>query len=298
MTEQNSPSTKGSALPLLLGILLLVVIGVGGWYFLGRDGGTGAGDTIAAGESRIPEQSPSSELDPGSAPQENTVVEPIVPDTSVPVETQSEGATTDGSAGENPVVDSGPVTIDVAKAMGTRAIGNPQAPVKIIEYASLTCSHCAHFHNDVLPDLKTKYIDTGKVYLEFREFPLNDPALKATLTARCLPEDKYESFISLLFKTQDHWAAGIDYMSALKQNAKLAGMSDATFEACHNEPQLKLAVAENMQQAKDKWNISATPTFIVNDGAETISGAQPLEEFERVFRKVTGDAVGSVPAVE
>lgn len=190
------------------------------------------------------------------------------------------------------------VKFDVEKVFAPRTIGNADAPIKIIEYASLTCSHCAHFHNDVLPELKSKYIDTGKVFFEFREFPLNDPALKASLTARCLPEDKYEGFVGLLFKTQEHWAGGLDYMAALKQNAKLAGMSDATFEACQADPALKTKIAELMQAGQDKWKISSTPTFIINDGAETISGAQPLTEFERVFRKISGDAVGEAPAVE
>lgn len=188
--------------------------------------------------------------------------------------------------------------IDIDTVFAPRTIGNPEAPIKIVEYASLTCSHCAHFHNDVLPALKSKYIDTGKVFFEFREFPLNDPALKAALTARCLPADKYEGFVGLLFKTQEHWAGGLDYMSALRQNAKLAGMSDATFDACHDKAELKTKMAETMQQAQDQWKISATPTFVINNGAEIISGARPIAEFERVFRKVSGDAVGEVPAVE
>ncbi len=199
---------------------------------------------------------------------------------------------------EIPAASTEPVKIDIAKAFSPRTLGSADAPIKIVEYASLTCSHCAHFHNDVLPELKTKYIDTGKVFIEFREFPLNDPALKATLTARCLPEDKYEGFVNLLFKTQDHWAGGLDYMNALRQNAKLAGMSDATFDACQADPDMKLKVADGMKTAQEKWKISATPTFVINDGAETISGAQPLAEFERVFRKVSGDAVGEAPKVE
>jgi protein-disulfide isomerase len=150
----------------------------------------------------------------------------------------------------------------------------------------------------VLPALKAKYIDTGKVQFEFREFPLNDPALRGALAARCLPQDKYEGFVTLLFKTQENWAGGLDYVNALKQNAKLAGMSDATFEACQSNGELKTKMAEAMQVAQDKWKISATPTFIINDGAEVISGAQPLAEFERVFRKLSGDAVGEAPAVE
>lgn len=195
-----------------------------------------------------------------------------------------------------PVAEAAP--LDIETVFAPRAIGNPEAPIKVIEYASLTCSHCAHFHNDVLPALKSKYIDTGKVYFEFREFPLNDPALKAAITARCLPVDKYEGFVGLLFKTQNHWAAGLEYMAALRQNAKLAGMSDATFDACHAEPAFKTKMAEHMQQAQDQWKISSTPTFIINDGAEILSGARPVAEFERIFRKVSGDAVGQVPAVE
>lgn len=206
-------------------------------------------------------------------------------DTSTPTET------TTATSGEK-------ITIDAAKAFEPRTLGQPDAPIKIVEYASLTCSHCAHFHNDVLPELKSKYIDTGKVFFEFREFPLNDPALRASLAARCLPKDKYEGFTSLLFKTQEHWAGGLDYMSALKQNAKLAGMSEDTFQACQDDPVLKEKMAAAMQEAQDKWKISATPTFIINDGAEIISGAQAITEFERVFRKVTNDAVGGAAVAE
>lgn len=188
--------------------------------------------------------------------------------------------------------------IDVAKIMAVRSLGNKNAPIKIYEYASLTCSHCAHFHNDIFPALKEKYIDTGKVYFEFRDFPLNDPALKAVITARCLPEDKYVPFISLLFKTQDQWASGLNYMPALKQNSKLAGLGDGEFEACQDNNDIKLKIADSMKEAQDKYKIEATPTFILNDGKETISGAVPLEEFERVFRKVSNNAIGQAPAVE
>lgn len=191
-----------------------------------------------------------------------------------------------------------PASVDVAKAMSVRSIGNKEAPIKIYEYASLTCSHCAHFHNDIFPALKEKYIDTGKVYFEFRDFPLNDPALKAVITARCLPEDKYVPFIGLLFKTQDQWASGVSYMPSLKQNSKLAGLSEGAFEACQENNDIKLKIADSMKQAQEKWKIEATPTFIINDGQETISGAVPLEEFERVFRKVSNDSIGQAPAVK
>jgi protein-disulfide isomerase len=212
---------------------------------------------------------------------------------AAPEDTTAHTATEQGVGASLP-----PALMDVDKVMGIRAIGNKNAPIKIIEYASMTCSHCAHFHNDVLPVLKEKYIDAGSVYFEFREFPLNDPALKATITARCLPEDKYESFVSLLFKTQDQWAGGVDYMAALKQNSRLAGLSEEHFQACQDSASIKAKIAERMQEAQDKWKIESTPTFIINDGQEIIKGAMPVEEFERVFRKVSNNVIGGAPAVE
>ena len=288
MTKAHS-SVRGSAIPVILLVVSVIAIGFGAWFYVSKvqpapgealEAQTDEGAPVIA-ESAMPTPADM------NAPQSDAGV-PVSADDALAPATET---TTDSASAEK-------VTIDVAKAMGTRSIGDANAPIKIIEYASLTCSHCAHFHNDILPALKTKYVDTGKVYIEFREFPLDDAALKGTLTARCLPEDKYESFVSLLFKNQEQWAHNVDYMTSLKQNAKLAGMSDATFEACHNEPMLKMQIAESMQTGKDKWKISATPTFIINDGAETVQGAQPLENFERVFRKITNGAVGEAPAVE
>lgn len=285
MTKAH-PSVRGSAIPVILLVLSIVAIGIVGWLYTTKvmpDADEAVLSQTDEGAPLLAESTMPMAEDQAAAPSTDAGV-PVPAD-------QALNETPEAATGEA-------VTIDVAKAMAPRAIGNPNAPVKMIEYASLTCSHCAHFHNTILPGLKEKYIDTGKVYLEFREFPLDDAALKGALTARCLPEDKYAGFISMLFKNQEQWARNVDYMNALKQNAKLAGMSDATFEACHNEPMLKLQIAESMQAGKDQWKISATPTFIINDGAETIQGAQPLENFERVFRKITNGAVGEAPAVE
>ena len=290
-------STAGNG--LLVGLAIVAIIGAAvlGLYFYNKQMPMDAlpeTAEIATDTSMPVEDNVATDAQGNAIPDRQQVVEP----TETPTAETSEPAPAAEDTTSTVAAPAEAGTIDIEKVFAPRAIGSIDAPIKIIEYASLTCSHCAHFHNDVLPELKSKYIDTGKVYLEFREFPLNDPALKAALTARCLPESKYESFVGLLFKTQEHWAGSLDYMPALKQNAKLAGMSDATFEACHAEPALKEKMAQSMQAAQDKWKISATPTFIVNDGAEVISGAQPLAEFERVFRKVSGDAVGAAPAVE
>lgn len=285
MTKRQN-ATSGSALPVILIVLILAAVGVGAWLYMSK-APKDAATPVVADVADVPAEIVT---ETAEIAEDVPVAEPNTPSTPSAAETATAPATE--------AAPEGPVTVDVAKSMAVRAIGNPNAPIKMIEYASLTCSHCAHFHNDILPELKTKFIDTGKVYLEFREFPLNDPALKATIAARCLPEDKYESFVGLLFKTQDQWAGGLDYMQALRQNAKLAGLSDATFDACQNSAELKAAVAAKMQEAQDKWKLSSTPTFVINEGAEIISGAQPVAEFERLFRKVSGGAVGDAPAVE
>jgi protein-disulfide isomerase len=190
-----------------------------------------------------------------------------------------------------------PFVLNVADAMAARAIGNPNAPVKIVEYASMTCSHCADFNQNVLPELKTKLIDTGKVYLEFQEFPLNAPALDAALLARCLPADRYESFTGLLFKTQEDWTTRPDYITVLKQNAKLAGLSEEGADTCLKSTELRQAIGERIQKATDEWKISSTPTFVVNGGAEFIRGAMPVEEFERIVAKIEG-APEAAPATD
>lgn len=279
----RKPTQNGNALPLVLGIILIAAVGYGGWMFITNN------NTHTTIDQALQEATPTIEAPVTDATSEDQSATTELPSSAPSTET-APAATADTAAAAS--------TFDITKALSVRSVGNINAPIKIIEFASLTCSHCAHFHNDIYPELKTKYVDTGKVYIEFREFPLNDPALKATMAARCLPEDKYDSFVSLLFKTQDHWATGIGYMDALRQNAKLAGMSDETFDACVGSNEFKLAIADKMQKAQDEWKIAATPTFIINDGAETISGAVPVTEFERVFRKVSGDAVGEAPKVE
>lgn len=171
----------------------------------------------------------------------------------------------------------------VQKMMGVRGIGDPNAPIKVVEYSSLTCGHCAHFHKDVLEQIKTNYIDTGKVYLSFKEFPLNQPALDASLILRCMPEDKFVSFMSLLFSEQDKWASSDDYLNILKQNAKLAGLGEKDIDGCLANEELKKQILSHMQAGQNQYKIQSTPSFAVNDGARVIVGAQPYEFFQKTF---------------
>lgn len=277
----RKPTQSGSA--VLFGLVLVILIaGIVGWFVLKKD------TTNELVSSEISQASDDAQAEQHDHSHDAPEVQPLPPEENAP----------DASSVYVPSEPSVAGPVDVNRVMSTRAIGNPNAPIHIIEFASLTCSHCAHFHNDVLPKLKEKYVNTGKVYIEFREFPLNDPALKATITARCLPAERYDGFVSLLFKNQEKWANGVDYMSYLKQNAKLAGLSDEQFQACQDNGEIKTRLASVMQDAQDRWKISATPTFIINNGAQTISGAQPLENFERAFRAVTSGVVGEAPKVE
>ncbi len=167
--------------------------------------------------------------------------------------------------------------------LGKRGVGNPLAPVVVREFFSLTCNHCANFHKDVYPALKERYIDTGKIYFIFEEFPLNGPALYGSMIARCMPEERYGQFITLLLENQDQWAFGGDFKTALKQNAALTGMGEEEFEACFNNKELQQDMATNIKNASENWKISSTPSFVFNDGERILRGAQNIEQFERVY---------------
>lgn len=199
----------------------------------------------------------------------------------VVLRTQASAGTTDGKSLPGAVRGT---TVDVDAAMADRVLGDPKAPVTIDEYASLTCSHCAHFSKTTFDKLKEEYIDTGKVKFIYHDFPLNAPALEAAMVARCLPADKYFQFIKFLFETQEQWAFSKDYSASLKQNSKLLGLSEEKYDACVNDEMLKARLVTVMQKASDDLEIQSTPTFIVNgDPKARISGALPLDAFKKVI---------------
>ena len=162
----------------------------------------------------------------------------------------------------------------------TYAMGNPDAPIKIKEFASLSCPHCADFHTGTLPQVKKELIDTGKVYFEFVNFPLNAPAMDGALVALCMPEERYNQFISFLFEQQAKWAFDANYRSILKQNAKLLGASEEKLEACLADEGKKQEIVKAMQDASAQYGIQSTPSFVVND-TTTIGGALPFDEFKK-----------------
>lgn len=176
---------------------------------------------------------------------------------------------------------------------GVRGVGNPNAPIKIQEFFSLTCNHCANFYKDEYPIIKTNLIDTGKVYFVYEEFPLNGPALYGSMIARCLPQERYNGFIDILLTTQDKWAFSGDFKEALKQNAKLAGMSEEEFDTCFSNTELQKAIATNIQEASEVWKVNSTPSFVINDGERIIYGAQPAANFEKLVEQLTNGTTSS-----
>ncbi len=171
---------------------------------------------------------------------------------------------------------------------GEIVLGKADAPVTIIEYASMTCPHCANFHNKVLPALKEKYIDTGKVKLAFREFPLDGVALRASMLARCGGEAKVVGFIDILFKQQASWATSEDPLGALARVARLGGMSQATFDACLADETLMKQLVQSRQDGSVKYDIKGTPSFII-DG-KTHDGDIEIEDFDKLLKPLLPDA--------
>lgn len=171
---------------------------------------------------------------------------------------------------------------DVLKAgvLEDKGLGDPNAPVKIVEYMSLTCPHCATFHNTTFEEVKTKYIDTGKVYFIVREFPFDPRAAAAFMLARCAPPQQYFPFISVLMKQQQSWATAQDARGALLQISKLAGFSQETFEACLTNQKLLDDVNATMQRGATEFGVNSTPTFIIN--GKKYAGALSIESMSAI----------------
>ena len=165
-----------------------------------------------------------------------------------------------------------------------RVLGKPDAPVTIVEYASLTCPHCAHFAKDVLPKLKSNWIDSGKAKLVMRPFPLDEPALRAEMVARCAPPAKYYPLIETLFETQDTWAISKDWRSALERTARLAGISKKDFDACLANKAVEDMVVSSRLVAATQLGVNSTPSFFVN--GNKFEGAPTEQAFEQALSAV------------
>jgi len=158
-----------------------------------------------------------------------------------------------------------------------RILGDPDAPVTIIEYASLTCPHCAQFHTEVLPQLKERYIAPGKVRLIYRDFPLDQTALAAAALAHCAGPARYFSMLDVLFETQSNWARAGDPIAALKRLGKLGGLTEQEMAACLADEELTDGILRQRLAGQNEYDIGSTPTFIIDGKA--YPGSRDVEEF-------------------
>ncbi len=173
--------------------------------------------------------------------------------------------------------------VAIEDAMSEMALGSADAPVTMIEYSSLGCPHCAAFHRDTLPRIKKEYIDTGKLRLVFRDFPLGAPALAASMIARCSGPRKYFGFIEILFRSQAQWSRSKNPLEALTRVSRFGGMTEADVEACLKYQPLLESIRKGAETAQKNHQITSTPTFLI--AGEMISGAQPFDTFKKAIDK-------------
>jgi len=158
-------------------------------------------------------------------------------------------------------------------------LGRPDAPVAVVEYSSLGCSHCAAFHATVLPRLKTNYIDTGKVRWTVRDFPLGQMPLAGAVTARCAGPNGYLPLLDTLFRTQESWMSSADPIVSLERLARQAGIDKKRFDDCLDDRKLVDGIIARAREVEKI--VSGTPTFLV-DG-ERVVGMTPYEEFAAIL---------------
>ena len=165
-------------------------------------------------------------------------------------------------------------------------IGNEDAKITIIEYASLSCSHCADFHVNTLETLKKEYIDTGKVRMVFRDYPFNYPALLGSMVLRCIPENYRYDYMNALFKLQPDWVnkKNKKTIQELYKIMQSGGMTKEEYDACIYNTELEYEILEGVMEAQNQFNIKSTPSFIIN--GKLIEGNKSIKEFRQIIDKI------------
>ena len=175
----------------------------------------------------------------------------------------------------------GPVSaniVDTIEALEEKSLGKPDAPIKMIEFASLTCGHCARFHNEVMPTIKEKYINNGKIFFTYKDFPLDKFALKASIISRCSGNKNYFSFLDVFYKKQSSWTRSQDPFKSLLKIAKIGGLKDEEIKVCVGNKSIEDGLLKDRLQSSKKYDITATPTIYLN--GKKYTGDLTLEALE------------------
>lgn len=192
--------------------------------------------------------------------------------TSRPASVISDGATSAGGT---------PAEMLVAGPLGEVSIGDPNAPNTVIEYASLTCSHCRTFHEQTYGAFKEKYIDTGKVHFILREYPLDPLATAAIVVARCAPKEQFFPLVDLLFEKQREWAFVQNPSEALFNLVRQTGFTQETFRTCLTNQEILDGVRWVQNRGSKEFGVNSTPTFFIN--GTKAEGAQTLEQLDQAL---------------
>ena len=199
------------------------------------------------------------------------------------------------SAGQDPAGQDGAASGDVETVQSgdvgqvgddEHVLGDPDAPITIIEYSSLTCPHCASFHQDTLPKLKQEWIEPGKAKLVFRHYPLDRLALAGALVANCFEGERFFAVMDMMFAQQRQWSRADNPGQALQRIASQAGMDNETFNQCLSDQQEAEKILNRQQVGRDQGDVQSTPTFLI-DG-QKLEGAKPYAEFEKAL-EAAGD---------
>ena len=168
--------------------------------------------------------------------------------------------------------------VDTIEALEEKSLGKPDAPIKMIEFASLTCGHCARFHNEVMPTIKEKYINNGKIFFTYKDFPLDKFALKASIISRCSGNKNYFSFLDVFYKKQSSWTRSQDPFKSLLKIAKIGGLKDEEIKVCVGNKSIEDGLLKDRLQSSKRYDITATPTIYLN--GKKYTGDLTLEALE------------------
>ena len=193
------------------------------------------------------------------------------------------GGTSAQVRGKLPAIDLSKPLDERGYVLGDIVLGDEDAPVTIIEYASLTCPHCASFHNNTFPQVKKKYIETGKVRFILREIYFDGEGLLAARFARCAGEAGYYPLVDRYFSTQKTWSNASDIPRALYQTAVRAGVPTARLKICIQDREFAVSLTETFKTVSDRDSITSTPTFLIN--GERVEGAVGYREISEVIEK-------------
>lgn len=171
--------------------------------------------------------------------------------------------------------------VDLEAATSPRVLGDPDVPLTMIEYSSLTCPHCASFHVNSYKQIVEAYVDTGRLKFEMRDFPLDQYALRASAMARAIDGKAYFALIDMLFKQQSSWTRSSNPLDSVKKIGRLAGIPADTADAYMTNNDLLDAILNGRIDAQNDYDVNSTPTFVIGD--QVVRGAEPFATFQKII---------------